>query len=114
MIPKDHNNFKIHRLRVIHLYEADLTALFSIWSRRMVHAATAASCINSGSFGARPGKTSSDPAFIGLLQPRWHRARSQVRPTVGRTGQRGSRPERNGPATERNVEAAGRNDAASE
>ena len=30
MIPKDHNNFKIHRLRVIHLYEADLTALFSI------------------------------------------------------------------------------------
>ena len=68
MIPKDHNNFKIHRLRVIHIYEADLTALFSIWSRRMVHASTAASCLNSGSFGARPGKTSSDPAFIGLLQ----------------------------------------------
>ena len=68
MIPKEHNNFKIHCLHVIHIYEADLTVLFSIWSKRMVHASTAASCLNPGSFGARPGKTSSDPAFIGLLQ----------------------------------------------
>ena len=68
MIPKEHHNFKIHRLRVIHIYEADLTALFSIWSKRMVHASTAASYLNQGSFGARPGRTSTDPAFIGLLQ----------------------------------------------
>ena len=35
-IPKDKNNMKIHRLRVIHIYEADLTAISSIWSRRMI------------------------------------------------------------------------------
>ena len=32
MIPKDVGSAKIHRLRVIHIYEADLTALCSIWS----------------------------------------------------------------------------------
>ena len=68
MIPKEQNNFKIHRLRVIHLYEADLTALFSIWSRKMIYKATAQHSLNTGSYGARPGKTSIDPAFISVLQ----------------------------------------------
>ena len=68
MIPKEPNNFKIHRLRVIHLYEADLTALFSIWSRKMIHKSTAAHSLNIGSYGARPGRTSIDPAFISALQ----------------------------------------------
>ena len=68
MIPKEHNNFKIHRLRVIHLYEADLTALFSIWSKKMIHNATDQQSLNSGSYGARPGRTSIDPAFISVLQ----------------------------------------------
>lgn len=66
VIPKEHNNFKIHRLRVIHLYEADLTALFSTWSRRMITASH--NHLNEGSYGARPGKSSIDPAFITLLQ----------------------------------------------
>ena len=68
MIPKQHNNFKIHRLRVIHLYEADLTALFSIWSRKMIVQATINNSLNPGSYGARPGRTSIDPAFISMLQ----------------------------------------------
>ena len=68
MIPKESNNFKIHRLRVIHLYEADLTALFSLWSKKMILQATAQSTLNPGSYGARPGKTSTDPAFVNLLQ----------------------------------------------
>lgn len=68
VIPKELNNFKIHRFRVIHLYEADLTALFSTWSKRMVHASEKHKAINPGSFGARPGRSSSDPAFITLLQ----------------------------------------------
>ena len=68
VIPKQHNNFKIHRLRVIHLYEADLTALFSIWSRKMILNATANNTLNPGSYGARPGRTSIDPAFISVLQ----------------------------------------------
>lgn len=66
VIPKEASNFKIHRLRVIHLYEADLTALFSIWSRRMIRASH--KTLNTGSYGARPGRTSVDPAFVALLQ----------------------------------------------
>ena len=68
MIPKESNNYKIHRLRVIHIYEADLTALFSIWSRRMILASTSSNTLNPGSYGARPGRTSTDPPFISLLQ----------------------------------------------
>lgn len=68
VIPKEHNNHKIHRFRVIHLYEADLTSLFSTWSRRMVRASEQHNAINNGSFGARPGRSSTDPVFITLLQ----------------------------------------------
>ena len=68
MIPKEHNNFKLHRLRVIHLYEADLTALFSIWLKRMMLSSERSKTINPGSYGARPGRTSTDPPFITLMQ----------------------------------------------
>lgn len=68
MIPKEASNLRIHRLRVIHLYEADLTALCSIWSKRMIRASTQNNTLHSGSFGARPGRTSTDPPFICLLQ----------------------------------------------
>ena len=54
-IPKQPNNFKIHKLRVIHIYEADLTAISSIWSRRMVQQHYKNESINPGSYGARPG-----------------------------------------------------------
>ena len=67
-IPKETGNFKIHQLHVIHLYEADLTALFSIWSKRMIHNSEKKKTINPGSFGARPGHTSTDPPYIQVLQ----------------------------------------------
>ena len=67
-IPKETGNFKLHRLRVIHLYEADLTALFSIWSKKMIHNSETKQTINPGSFGARPGRTSTDPPYIQVLQ----------------------------------------------
>ena len=68
VIPKEHQNFKIHCLRVIHLYEADLTALFSIWSRRMIVESEKHKCLHPGSYGARPGRTSTDPPFLTTLQ----------------------------------------------
>ena len=67
-IPKETGNFKLHRLRVIHLYEADLTALFSIWSRKMIQNSEQKQTINPGSFGARPGCMSTDPPYIQVLQ----------------------------------------------
>ena len=68
MIPKEPNNFKIHKLRVIHLYEADLTALFSTWSNRMTRFSEKHNLLHPGSYGARPGRTSTDPPFIAALQ----------------------------------------------
>ena len=68
MIPKESNNFKLHRLRVIHLYKADLTALFSIWLKRMMIASERSNTINQGSYGARPGRTSTDPPFLTVMQ----------------------------------------------
>ena len=68
VIPKETNNFKLHRLCVIHLYEANLTALFSIWSRRMVTAAEKHQRLHPGSYGARPGRTSTNPPFLLTLQ----------------------------------------------
>ena len=68
MIPNEENNFKLHRLCVIHLYEADLTALFSIWLKRMMLSSERSKTINPGSYGTRPGRTSTDPPFITLMQ----------------------------------------------
>ena len=67
-IPKEHNNFKLHRLRVIHLYKADLPAIFSIWMKQMMFASELSNNTNCGSYGARPGRTSTDPAFITVIQ----------------------------------------------
>ena len=68
MIPKETNNFKLHRLQVIHLYEADLTAISSIWLRQMMLSSETSQRINRGSYGARPGRTSTDPPFITVMQ----------------------------------------------
>ena len=37
MILKEHGNTKIHRLRVLHLYEADYNAILAIKSRQLIH-----------------------------------------------------------------------------
>lgn len=68
MIPKEEGNLKIHRLRVIHLYEADLTMLFGIWAKKLVRGCEKNKTLNPGSFGARPGRSSTDPPFIQLMQ----------------------------------------------
>ena len=48
MIFKDPGDYKIHRLRVIHIYEADFNALLAVKWRR--HA-----LLNDGQYGGRPG-----------------------------------------------------------
>lgn len=55
MIFKDPGNFKIHRLRVIHLYEADFNALLAIKWRHLVRFAESTSALNEGQYGGRPG-----------------------------------------------------------
>ena len=65
MILKEENNFKIHRLHVIHLYEADLNFLLGLKWREAIHLASKNNTVHRGQFGGRPGR---DPTTITLLE----------------------------------------------
>ena len=56
MIYKEIGNVKIHRLRVIHLYEADMGLLWGAkWGKRM-KAAVHDKTIHPGQYGGLPGR----------------------------------------------------------
>jgi hypothetical protein len=55
MIFKDDGVYRIHRLRVIHIYEADFNLLLAVKWRQLLHSADNAGLINDGQFGGRPG-----------------------------------------------------------
>eukprot|EP00980_Cylindrotheca_fusiformis_P027514 scaffold20799_cov73-Cylindrotheca_fusiformis.AAC.3 len=55
MIQKETGNNKIHRLRVIHLYEADLGATFAILWKKMFASAERHHDINDSQYGGRHG-----------------------------------------------------------
>ena len=55
MIFKDPGNYKIHRLRIIHLYEADFNLLLAVKWRQLLRAADENGTINPGQYGGRPG-----------------------------------------------------------
>jgi hypothetical protein len=54
MIQKEPGNNKIHRLRVIHIYEADFNGLLGIKWKELLHKSTHAGTIHAGQHGARP------------------------------------------------------------
>jgi hypothetical protein len=65
MIQKEPGNNKIHRLRVIHIYEADLNGLLGVkWRKELLHHATHNKQINDGQHGARPGHEAKTPVLI--------------------------------------------------
>ena len=64
MLEKDSGNPKIHRLRVIHLYEADYNLILAIQARKLVHQAEDSQLLNNNLYGARPGRTAHDPVGI--------------------------------------------------
>ena len=68
MIQKDPGNSKIHRLRVIHLYEADYNLLLSLKWRDVLHASEDEGTINDGQYGSRPNRNAHDPVFIENMQ----------------------------------------------
>jgi hypothetical protein len=69
MIEKEPGNPKIHRLRVIHLYEADYNLLLSIfWARKLVHLAEDFEAFNKNCYGGRPGMSAIEPVFLEELQ----------------------------------------------
>ncbi len=52
MLQKDNNNPRIHRLRVIHIYEADYNLLLAVKWRQAMHHAEALSLLNDGLYGS--------------------------------------------------------------
>ena len=77
MIRKESNSSKIHRLRVIHLYEADLNLLLGVKWRSLVHHCIDNSLLNVGQFGGLPGRDAMTPVFLEELQ--WETTRASRR-----------------------------------
>ena len=53
---KEAGNNKIHRLRVIHLYKADLNFMMGIKWKEALHQAEKLEVLHPGQFGSRPGR----------------------------------------------------------
>ena len=68
MIEKDPGDPRIHRLRVIHLYEADYSLLIGNAFRRVLHKMEDANLMNPGCYGNRPTRSALDPVLIEVLQ----------------------------------------------
>jgi len=68
MIQKEPGNSKIHRLRVIHLYEADYNLILGLKWRELMHAAEDEGLLNDGQYGSRPNRSAHDPVFIEEIQ----------------------------------------------
>ena len=65
VILKEENKFQIHRLCVIHLYEADLNFLLGLKQKEAIHLASAHGTVHCRQFGRRPGR---DPITITLFE----------------------------------------------
>ena len=65
MILKEENNFKIHQLCVLHLYEADLNFLLGLKWEEAIHLASKHDTVHRVQFGGQPGR---DPTTITLLE----------------------------------------------
>jgi hypothetical protein len=68
MLGKDIGIPRIHKLRVIHLYECDLNLLFSIFFRELDQHCEDNFLINKGIYGCRPCRRVIDPVFVDVTQ----------------------------------------------
>ncbi len=68
MIEKDPGQPKIHRLRIIHLFETDFNLFLKImWGSRLVKRAVKLNLLNDGQHGSVPGRTTMDPVMMNQL-----------------------------------------------
>ncbi len=68
MIQKDPGNQKIHRLRVIHLYEADYNFLLGHKLPQLLHHGEKQNTIHQGQHGGRPGHEATTLVFMEELK----------------------------------------------
>jgi hypothetical protein len=65
---KEPGNVKIHRTRVIHIYEADYNLVLGLKWRVALYQAEALKQLNDGQYGSRPKRNAIDPVMIEELQ----------------------------------------------
>jgi len=68
MIFKESGNYRISRLRVIHIYEADFNLILAVKWKQLVQAAEMSGLINEGLFGGRPGREAQSLTFLTELK----------------------------------------------
>lgn len=68
MIFKDIGVHRIHRLRVIHIYEADLNLILAVKWRELLYNADRAGAINESQYGGRPGREATSLALLEELR----------------------------------------------
>jgi hypothetical protein len=68
MVFKEPGNTKIHRLRVIHLYEADLNLILGVKWRALNHHGIDSHLFSPWQFGGLPGRDALTPVFLEDIQ----------------------------------------------
>jgi hypothetical protein len=68
MIHKEAGNHKIHRLRVIHLFEADYNLILSVKWRQQIYAADKEQLVNPGQYGSYPGREATSLCLLEELK----------------------------------------------
>ena len=68
IIFKDPDTIKLHRIRVIHIYEADYNLALGVKWRSAMQKAEEKQVLNEGQYGSRNGRRATDPVFIEELQ----------------------------------------------
>jgi hypothetical protein len=64
MIEKEPGNSKIHRLRVIHIYEADYNFLLQAKWQALINQTELDKNLHNRQYGSRPGRDALIPAFL--------------------------------------------------
>ena len=68
MIYKEVGNIKIHRLRVIHIYEADFNFFLGLKWRNSIQQAQQDGTLNQGQYGGCPGQDCTSVTYLEELQ----------------------------------------------
>jgi hypothetical protein len=68
MILKELGNHMIHRLRVIHLFQADYNLILSVKWRQQIYAADKQKLVNPGQYGSYPGREATSLTFLEELK----------------------------------------------
>jgi hypothetical protein len=68
MIEKDPGDVRIHRLRVIHLYEHDFGLFLALYWKQMLQSSEARGSINAGQYGGRAGMEAQSLVFLEELK----------------------------------------------